>query len=149
MAAIITVPQGYGSVLLLALGVIPLMAFGHGVVVGQERKKAKVPYPNCYATPQEVKTSPAAYTFNCAQRAHAQFLENMPQTMISMLVAGLAYPRATAALGAGWLASRVLYGVGYVYSEKDHGNGRSWGGTFWLCQAGIWGLCLKMGWDLL
>jgi glutathione S-transferase len=68
-----------------------------------------------------MKTNPGAYTFNCAQRAYANFLENAPQTMVSMLVAGLAYPTLTAALGLGWLFSRVLNLVGYVYSGKDKG----------------------------
>ncbi len=69
--------------------------------------------------------------------------------MISMLVAGLVYPQATAACGLGWLVSRALYGYGYIYSGKDQGKGRMWGSTFWLFQAGVWGMCLKMGYDLL
>jgi len=149
MAATITVPERYGAVLLIALGVIPLLAFTHGNIVGLQRKAAKIPYPNCYATHQEAKSSPAAYKFNCAQRAHAQFLENMPQTIILLLVAGLKYPQATALLGVGWVIGRVLYLYGYVYSGKEHGKGRAMGGGFWLCQLGLLGICIKMGWDLL
>src|SRR5205085_4135986 len=92
-------------VLLIALGLTPLLSAVHAVIVIRERGKARIPLPNCYATREEMKANPAAYTFNCAQRAHANFLENAPQTMVSMLVAGIAYPTLTAVLGLGWLFS--------------------------------------------
>jgi len=88
-----------------------------------------------------MKTNPAAYKFNCAQRAHAQFNENAPLTVMTMLVAGLVYPTATAATAAAWLVSRVLYLVGYVYSGEVQGKGRRLGFTFWLFQGGLWALC--------
>jgi glutathione S-transferase len=136
-------------VLLIALGLTPLLSAVHAAIVIRERGKARIPLPNCYATREEMKANPAAHTFNCAQRAHANFLENAPQTMVSVLVAGLAYPSLTAVLGLAWLFSRVLYLVGYVYSGKEKGKGRFWGGTHFPMQYGIQAICVKMAWDLL
>ncbi|EHY58196.1 hypothetical protein HRR83_004943 [Exophiala dermatitidis] len=135
----VTVPDGYGYVALLSLGVAPLLSFVQGSAVTQLRKKANVPYPNAYATPQQAKESRDAYKFNCAQRAHYNLLENLPQTMLYMLFAGLEYPKATAALGAGWLLCRAIYAYGYITSEKD-GKGRMYGGGFWLLQGALWAL---------
>lgn len=98
---------------------------------------------------QQVKESREAYIFNAAQRAHGNLLENMSQTIVSMLVAGLVYPRASAALGAGWVVSRILFAYGYITSNKPHGNGRYLGVTFWGCQGGLWGLSCAVGLKLL
>jgi hypothetical protein len=57
-------------VVLVALGVIPVLSFVQGSVAGGKRKTAKVPYPNMYATREEMKANKDAYRFNCAQRAH-------------------------------------------------------------------------------
>jgi glutathione S-transferase len=100
------------------------------------RKPAQVPYPNAYATHEQAKEKPEAFKFNCAQRAHANLLENMPQTMVSMLIAGLEYPRATAALGLAWTVARGLYALAYVTRNgQRYGLG---GGVFWLAQGGLW-----------
>jgi glutathione S-transferase len=136
-------------VLALSLVATPVLAFVHGTITGFKRRDAKIPYPNAYATPQEVKANPAAHTFNCAQRAHAQFMENAPQTMLSMLVAGLEYPNATIGLSLGWLVFRVLYMYGYVYQDKPGGSGRYLGVGYYLAQAGLWGLVGSMSWKLL
>ncbi|EXJ89535.1 glutathione S-transferase [Capronia epimyces CBS 606.96] len=148
----VTVPDGYGTarlrpdltedhsyVVLIALGLAPLLSWVQGTVVTTLRKPAGVAYPNAYATAQQVKESRDAYKFNCAQRAHANLLENMPQTMLFMLFAGLEYPRAAAALGAAWLLCRIIYAYGYIASEKN-GKGRMYGGGFWLMQACLWAL---------
>jgi glutathione S-transferase len=133
----------------VTLGLIPVLSFAQGTYAGVLRKAAKIPYPNAYASAQQVKESREAYRFNAAQRAHGNLLENMPQAMVSMLFAGLVYPRTTAALGLGWVVSRVIYAWGYVESSKPNGLGRYYGTTFWLCQAGVWGLCCKVGMGLL
>jgi glutathione S-transferase len=127
----------------------PLLALAHGLVTGSKRAAARCPYPNAYASAQDMKVNPVAYQFNCAQRAHAQFMENAPQTMMSMLVAGVAYPNATAVLGAGWLVSRCLFLYGYVWSKKEKGNGRYLGTTFWMFQWGLMGLVGKTALDLI
>lgn len=60
--------------------------------VGSFRRAAKVPYPNCYATDAEAKADKAKYLFNCAQRAHANFLEHQSTFLASLLISGLSYP---------------------------------------------------------
>jgi len=136
-------------VILVSLGLMPLLATVQGTIVTGFRKPAGVPYPNAYATAQQVKENKDAYKFNCAQRAHQNLMENMPQTMVSTLIAGLEYPKAAAALGAGWLVFRALYAYGYIYSAKAHGSGRAYGGLFWVCQGAIWALCCSTGWKML
>ena len=42
--------------------------------------------PNAYATHAEAKEDPAKYSFNCAQRAHSNYLEHQPQMIIPLLV---------------------------------------------------------------
>jgi glutathione S-transferase len=76
-------------VLFVALGLVPLLSFAQGTVAGQLRKAAKTPYPNHYASAQQAKESRDAYKYNCAQRAHGNLMEHMPQTIAYMLVAGL------------------------------------------------------------
>lgn len=112
-----------------------------GNTVTAMRKPAGVQYPNAYASHEKAKENQAAYKFNCAQRSHGNLLENMPQTMAFMLFAGLEYPTATTALGVGWLLSRILYAFGYITSGRKNGTGRLLGSGFWLCQAGLWGMC--------
>lgn len=85
---------------------------------------------------------PKAEQFNCAQRAHSNFLENAPQTIISALVAGLKYPQLTVAVTGAWLIFRALFLYGYVFSGKPQGKGRLIGGFFWFAQGALWGMCV-------
>lgn len=79
-----------------------------------------------------------AEQFNCAQRAHSNFLENASQTMFFTLVAGLKYPQLATGLGAAWLVFRSLFLYGYhscVVGNK--GRGRSSGHDvkeYWLIK---------------
>lgn len=149
----------------VALGVIPVLGFVHGSITTSLRKTANVPYPHCYATIEQCKQSvcpvlsydppvsialpqqtlmtvlqPSAEQFNCAQRAHSNFLENASQTMLFTLVAGLKYPELAAGIGSAWVALRSLYLYGYVYAGKPEGAGRLLGSMFWLAQGALWGL---------
>jgi glutathione S-transferase len=93
---------------------------------------------------------PTAEKFNCAQRAHGNLMENMPQTMLFILVAGLKYPQASAAIGSAWVLSRIIYTYGYISSSKSRGAGRLYGVTFWFCQAVLWGMAVfGVGRDVL
>lgn len=149
MSLTITVPQGYGYTVLVALGVIPILAMGLGVIPGTLRKEAQVPYPNLYATSEQAKNNPKAHKYNCAQRAHGNYLENMPQTIASMMFAGLFYPTATPVLGAIWTVFRIVYAYGYIESSKPQGKGRLNGSGFWFAQLGLWGLCIAGGLKML
>ncbi|EME38981.1 hypothetical protein DOTSEDRAFT_92243 [Dothistroma septosporum NZE10] len=144
MPITLTLPTTYGYTAILALGAIPLLSFFQGMTVSSLRKAARVPYPNAYASAEQSKSSPEAYKFNCAQRAHGNLLENMPQTIAMLLFAGLFYPTATPVLGATWVVGRVLYAYGYITS-KENGKGRSLGAVFWLGQLGLMGLCVSAG----
>jgi len=154
--ATITIPKEFGYVLLVVSGTFVTALWHGGRVVGF-RKAAAVPYPNAYASAEAVAAAEpsrakAMYVFNCAQRAHANFLENYPGLLASMLISGVAYPVTAASLGLVWTLSRVAYAVGYTDSEKEKGSGRykyRIGGLFWICQLGLWGLTGKVGFDLL
>ena len=102
-----------------------MVGFWHTRTVTRYRTAAGIKYPNHYATAEQVASSPAAYAYNCAQRAHGQFVENQPTTIASVLIAGLQYPRLTVALGLVWIVGRYLYATGYAASPKDsNGRGR-------------------------
>lgn len=146
----ITIPENYGAVIGVALGAIPVLSFIHGAIVSGLRKEAKVPYPHTYATVEQCKSNPKAEQFNCAQRAHANFLENASQTMLFTLVAGLKYPQLATGLGTLWFVTRSLYLYGYVYSGKPQGKGRYQGMLFWFVQGALWGLSVfGVGKDLI
>lgn len=56
------------------------------------------------------------YLFNCAQRAHINFVESIATYLILLLVAGLYNPLVTAGLGVALIVGRIIYGIGYVVS---------------------------------
>jgi glutathione S-transferase len=77
------------------------------------------------------------------------FLENAPFFTIALLIAGLQWPIASTVMGAGWLASRIAYAVGYTRADKDNGSGRLIGSGFWLFQLGLFGMVGSMGGRML
>ena len=89
------------------------------------------------------------YLFNCAQRAHANFVENYTAMLGCLLVGGLAYPKTSAALGAAWCWFRVVYALGYTRADQQKGKGRNGGLLFVLAQVGLYGVVGKMAWDVL
>lgn len=125
------------------------LAFWHGLRVSSFRKAAHIGYPQPYATEEQIsaasdeKKKKDLYLFNCAQRAHGNFLENQPSVLAAMLVAGLEYPIATAVMGAGWSIFRIVYAVGYTSKTQTNGKGRLAGSFFWLFQLGLFGMA---GW---
>jgi glutathione S-transferase len=84
------------------------------MLTSRARKAAGIPYPIAYASEDAAKPGTAAYRFNCAQRAHANFTENHTGAVIGMLVTGLVYPRLAATLGAVFTVGRIGYGIGYA-----------------------------------
>ncbi|RDL34317.1 uncharacterized protein BP5553_07445 [Venustampulla echinocandica] len=146
--ATIAIDPNYGYVLLAATSTF-FMNFVHGANSGKYRKAAKVAYPAGYAPAD--RTDEAAQKFNCAQRSHANFIENQPTAVAAMLIGGLRFPLAAASLGATWTVFRYVYMVGYSSGGGD-GKGRLKGMPFWIAQlgliglAGYTGLSLVMGW---
>ncbi|KAF3932922.1 hypothetical protein ABW20_dc0100812 [Dactylellina cionopaga] len=137
-----TITPEYGYVLLVALASTFVNQW-HGLVVGGARKKAQVPYPNCYAPHADAAAGSAKYVFNCAQRAHANYIENLPNFYVGLLVSSTVYPKFAAGAGALWLIGRVLYCIGYTNADKEKGSGRFLGAPlFYPGQLGLWGASL-------
>ena len=130
------------------------------------RKPAGVPYPfpfyyppsgdyAAYVNDTDHKTTvddpkrKERYLFNCAQRAHANYDEHHPNFLGALLIAGLGYPKATTAMGIGWIVSRIAYAVGYTRADRKNGKGRAAGSGFWLAQAALIGLAGKVAVDFI
>jgi glutathione S-transferase len=131
-----------------------LVGVWHGARVNGYRRAAKIPYPQPYATPEQISTaSPEMkqkmYLFNCAQRSHANWDENFPSTLVCMLLAGLYSPRWAAGCGAFWLANRLIYAVGYTLPNKTEGKGRLYGELMWPSQLALIVMTGLWGWNLL
>jgi glutathione S-transferase len=77
------------------------------------RRNAKVPYPKPYAdsgdhSAADAETKKAQYLWNCAQRAHGNYLEVQPSVALSLLISGVQYPVTAAALGSVWIVGRYV-----------------------------------------
>jgi uncharacterized MAPEG superfamily protein len=62
-----------------------------------------------YATKDNCSDEKARSQFNCVQRAHQNSLENYPQFLAMLTLAGVKYPITAAAAGAIYLAGRIFY----------------------------------------
>mmetsp|Transcript_32501 Transcript_32501/g.45073 ORF Transcript_32501/g.45073 Transcript_32501/m.45073 type:complete len:145 (-) Transcript_32501:139-573(-) len=87
-----------------------------GISVGMARKKYGVKYPNMYADKKENKDADA---FNCVQRAHQNSLENYPQFLMLLFLAGMRYPLTAAGAGVVYLLGRIAYGLGYMSGDPS------------------------------
>lgn len=139
--ATITIDPNYGYVL-LAASTSFIVAQIHGINTGKYRAAAKVGYPAAYAPSS--RTDKDAFLFNCAQRAHANYIENLPSFLGALLLAGIKFPITAAIMGLGWSVSRYMYMVGYC-NGTEGGKGRYNGIAFYLFQAGLFGLTIWNG----
>ncbi|XPS69730.1 Glutathione transferase [Ascochyta lentis] len=155
----IEVPRAYGFVLLTAT-TTHLLSLWHSGRIPAFRQAAQIPHPCAFASAETIARAPtkahrqALYLFNCAQRAHANFLENFTATLSALLLAGLKYPRLAALLGLLWCAGRVVYAMGYTSQSEENveGSGRwAFGGyhVAAVCQVVLVGLVGWMGVGLL
>ncbi|KAI9853023.1 MAG: hypothetical protein M1838_002802 [Thelocarpon superellum] len=127
MTTVLEIPKEYGYVLVTASASGLLSAY-HTLLVARRRKAAGIKYPNYYASAEEAAAAPAAYSFNCAQRAHGNYLERLPTVLSCILISGLHYPLTATGLGVAWGVGRVLYAQGYVQGTPDDtGKGRNKG----------------------
>lgn len=123
--------------------------------IGPFRKAAKIPYPTQYASDSLVASTIDStlkhnmYLFNCAQRAHYNFLENYVTFLPALLIAGLKFPVASSVLGAAWIVFRTMYATGYTRADKKDGKGRLMGAGFWLAQWALYGMCGTMAWKMV
>ncbi|PUU72760.1 hypothetical protein B9Z19DRAFT_1166790 [Tuber borchii] len=110
----------------------------HSVLVGSARKAAKVPYPNAYASAEDASKDKEKFRFNCAQRAHSNYLENLSVVLPAFLASTIHYPTVSSSLLGLWLAARVVYTHGYIGSEHNStGRGRYKGIFFHFAQFGL------------
>lgn len=113
--------------------------------------RAHVKHPKSFADTTDFaiadpEQKEALYLFNCAQRAHANYVENHPSTAIALLLAGLQYPEMAAALGVGWIVGRVIFALGYTRKTKENGRGRMIGfAIHFPLQLVLWGLAVWTG----
>ncbi|KAK3940698.1 microsomal glutathione S-transferase 3 [Diplogelasinospora grovesii] len=117
----ITVPNEYSYVLVAVTSTFFVNTF-HGLLTSRHRKASGVAYPAPYATAEEAAKNPKAYKFNCAQRAHANFTENLVPAVGAMLIAGLRHPVAAAGMGITWSIARVIYALGYTSNAGPKGR---------------------------
>ncbi|KAL2143123.1 hypothetical protein VTI28DRAFT_337 [Corynascus sepedonium] len=121
----IVLPSDYGYVLLAASSTF-VINIVHGFLTATSRKKAAIKYPNAYASAEQAEKDPRAFTFNCAQRAHNNFTENLTPFLGALLISGLKYPTFAATLGGAWSLSRLVFAIGYTSKGPD---GRILGST--------------------
>jgi len=132
MSLQVSVPRGYGGVLLVAVA-SSAVNWWHGERTMTYRRLAGVELPNAYASATEVSmaTDEFKYLFNCAQRAHANYAENQGSFIAPLLISGLKYPTWSAALGVLWLVGRVTYAIGYTRTGSKKGEGKDIG-LWWI-----------------
>lgn len=80
------------------------------------------------------------YLFNCAQRAHGNYLEHLSSVSLATLIAGIEYPVASSVMAAGWMVCRAIYAVGYTNPDKTKGEGRLYGLGHVFFELGLYGL---------
>ncbi|KAK6008688.1 hypothetical protein QM012_000591 [Aureobasidium pullulans] len=137
----INIQPEYGYVVLTAVGTCFLGTW-HGMRCSAFRKAAGLGYPTPYADSAQMAAASAEqkhklYLFNCAQRAHGNFLENHYMALTTLLIGGLRYPLLSSAFGLVWSLGRIVYAVGYTAQNKENGKGRLAGAFFWLAQLGL------------
>lgn len=151
---LLAIPQAYGRVLLTASAALVLSTV-HSYSIGLYfRPRAHILLPQLYATPEQAAADPNAYIYNCAQRAHANYVENLFPAVGAMLVGGLRNPRAVTLLGLSWMGMRVVYlwnytrsyGVTVVHRQPPMGRGPTIG--FWLCQFALYVHAIRAAWNV-
>lgn len=130
------------SYVLIAAATSCILNTVHATNTGKYRKAASIPYPIAYAPSS--RTDAAAHQFNCAQRAHANYIETQPSFLIALAFAGLRFPALAGGLGVAWCVARFMYMQGYSQGAEG-GKGRYRGVWFYLAHLGLVGLCAFNG----
>ncbi|KAF9056573.1 hypothetical protein BJ165DRAFT_1522474 [Panaeolus papilionaceus] len=100
-----------------------ILLFGQNIVVSRYRKAAGIKYPQMYAEKAEADASPAAYQFNCAQRAHQNTLENIPILYVTTVLTAVRYPVLAAITCAMFTIGRISYTRGYITGDPAKRTG--------------------------
>ncbi|KAM7195292.1 hypothetical protein V8F33_006800 [Rhypophila sp. PSN 637] len=109
----IVLPSDYGYVLVAAASSFFVNTL-HSSLTTKARKASGIKYPAAYAANDVAEKDPLAHKFNCAQRAHANFTENLTPFLGELLITGLRYPIFAASAGGVWVFGRVIYAIGYA-----------------------------------
>lgn len=117
----IVLPEGYAYTAAAVVSTFWLTTF-QSFRVGRARKAAKIEYPQPYAEKAEAAASKEAQIFNCAQRAHQNTLEWLPQVISATFIVGLKFPRFAAAACGTWTLARFLYTIGYASGDPKKRN---------------------------
>lgn len=127
-----------------------------GTLIGAKyRKQSGVKYPFQYATEEQCKNNSAAFRFNCAQRCHANYIENLLPMIGSMVIAGMKHSRLATFLGCIWLVARVHYWFRYLGMryEAVGGDGKVPQGfnpvPWWIAHWGLHCLAFDSVWKLI
>ncbi|TFK99721.1 hypothetical protein BDV98DRAFT_570736 [Pterulicium gracile] len=118
---IITLDSGYKYLAGSLLSTVFLTMF-QMMNVNKYRRLAKIPYPRVYAEKAEMEGNKIAVQYNCAQRAHANTLESLPNIFALSLITSLSMPRFAAAAVGVWTVGRVLYTIGYTTGDPNKRN---------------------------
>lgn len=138
------------SYVILTATATTFLATWHGFFFARRyRNAAGIKHPNAYAPADVAASNQAAYLFNCAQRAHGNYLENLPSLVVTLLLAGLRYPVVASGMGALWCVARVVYAFGYVSPGQREGRGRIPGLLFEVPQFGLGVMSALVGWGML
>ncbi|KAI9225255.1 MAG: hypothetical protein DHS80DRAFT_26368 [Piptocephalis tieghemiana] len=98
----------------LTVAAMAIQCTGFGFAAGIQRKRFNVPYPDMGNGRHAAKLSDKDWeTFNNYQRAHHNYLEQLPSAQILTLLSALFYPRASALVSLIYILGRQIYGMGY------------------------------------
>ncbi|XP_075550429.1 glutathione S-transferase 3, mitochondrial-like isoform X2 [Dermacentor variabilis] len=131
------VPSEYGYVVLVGVG-STLVNTWLSFRVGMARKKYDVKYPAMY--------SDTSIVFNCIQRSHQNFLENYPQFLMTLFLAGFEFPKVAAGAGLVYLVGRIVYAIGYSTGNPSK---RMRGGFQYFGVVTLLGLTVRLGLRML
>ncbi|KAG8865401.1 hypothetical protein FRB96_000291 [Tulasnella sp. 330] len=118
----LVLPNDYPYVLLTASSYAFLNVY-QANNVGRQRKASGIKYPQVYADKVQQDANPAAFKFNCAQRAHYNTLESANGVLFGTLVTGLRYPMLATGMGVLYFVGRILFTMGYTANGPD-GRGK-------------------------
>lgn len=140
------------SYVLLSASATTLLGTWLAFRVTPYRGAARIRLPQIFAEQTQITAAAAdparqkaMYLYNCAQRAHGNFVEHHPSVVLAMLIAGLKFPVTAAGLGAAWSVTRMLYAVGYTDEKKDGGSGRYLGIGFIPVQSVLFLMAVWVG----
>eukprot|EP00834_Sanchytrium_tribonematis_P005125 NODE_290_length_10614_cov_1.553590.p9 type:complete len:166 gc:universal NODE_290_length_10614_cov_1.553590:6950-6453(-) len=110
--------------------------YSQGFYISKLRREFGLNYPDVGSGRYSDKLTDEQWVkFNCYQRAHHNYLEQIPMTLVWLLVGGIKYPEIATGLGLSVFVGRQLYVSGY---RKKGPQGRKLGG--YVSSASMLGL---------